>query len=40
MSAFVLAALLGLLMKIELIAPGKTIMDANYNGFFTFHGSP
>lgn len=39
MAAFILAAILGLLMKIELIAPGKTIMDAKaYNGFFTLHG--
>src|SRR3989304_6686023 len=39
MAVFVLGAILGLLMKIELIAPGKTIMDAKaYNGFFTLHG--
>ncbi|HZY26203.1 MAG TPA: cbb3-type cytochrome c oxidase subunit I [Bacteroidales bacterium] len=36
---FGLAATLGLLMKLELIAPGKTIMDAQtYNAFFTLHG--
>lgn len=36
---FSVAALLGLAMKIELIAPGKTIMDAQtYNSFFTLHG--
>jgi cytochrome c oxidase subunit 1 len=39
MVMFIVAALLGLAMKIELIAPGKTIMDAKlYNGFFTLHG--
>ena len=39
MVVFVMAAILGLLMKIELIAPGKTIMDAKtYNGLFTLHG--
>jgi cytochrome c oxidase subunit I len=39
MTMFIVAALLGLAMKIELIAPGKTIMDAKtYNGFFTLHG--
>ncbi|MFA8434487.1 MAG: cbb3-type cytochrome c oxidase subunit I [Marinifilaceae bacterium] len=36
---FSVAAILGLLMKIELIAPGKTIIEAQtYNGFFTLHG--
>lgn len=36
---FTVAATLGLLMKLELIAPGKTIMDAKtYNAFFTLHG--
>lgn len=36
---FVVGALLGLLMKLELIAPGKTIMEAKtYNGVFTLHG--
>ena len=30
---------MGLLMKIELIAPGKTIMGPQtYNAFFTLHG--
>jgi cytochrome c oxidase subunit 1 len=39
MIMFVVAACLGLLMKLELLAPGKTIMDAKtYNGFFTLHG--
>ena len=38
-SFFILGAILGLLMKIELIAPGRTIMDAQtYNAFFTLHG--
>lgn len=36
---FVVGATLGLLMKFELIAPGRTIMDAKtYNGLFTLHG--
>jgi cytochrome c oxidase subunit 1 len=36
---FIIGATLGLLMKAELIAPGKTIMDAqSYNAFFTLHG--
>lgn len=36
---FLMAAILGLSMKLELIAPGKTIMGAQtYNGFFTLHG--
>jgi cytochrome c oxidase subunit 1 len=36
---FFVAATLGLLMRIELIAPGKTIMEPQtYNGFFTIHG--
>lgn len=39
MVLFCVAAILGLLMKIELIAPGKTIIEAQtYNGFFTLHG--
>ena len=39
MSFFIIGAVLGLLMKLELIAPGKTIMQAQtYNGFFTLHG--
>ncbi|MEE9462146.1 MAG: cbb3-type cytochrome c oxidase subunit I, partial [Bacteroidales bacterium] len=39
MSFFTVGAVLGLLMKLELIAPGKTIMEAQtYNGFFTLHG--
>jgi cytochrome c oxidase subunit I len=38
-SFFVVGATLGLLMKLELIAPGKTIMDPQtYNAFFTLHG--
>lgn len=36
---FILGAILGLLMKLELIAPGKTIMEAKtYNEIFTLHG--
>ncbi|HBH48792.1 MAG TPA: cytochrome c oxidase subunit I [Bacteroidales bacterium] len=36
---FILGAILGLMMKLELIAPGKTIMEAQtYNGIFTLHG--
>jgi cytochrome c oxidase subunit I len=36
---FVVGATLGLLMKLELIAPGKTIMGPqSYNAFFTLHG--
>jgi cytochrome c oxidase subunit 1 len=36
---FLVAAFLGLLMKMELIAPGRTIMDAQtYNAVFTLHG--
>ena len=39
LSFFVVGATLGLLMKFELIAPGKTIMTAQtYNAFFTLHG--
>ncbi|MCK4746883.1 MAG: cbb3-type cytochrome c oxidase subunit I, partial [Bacteroidales bacterium] len=39
MTFFVVGAILGLLMKLELIAPGKTIIEAQtYNGFFTLHG--
>jgi cytochrome c oxidase subunit I len=36
---FSTGAIMGLLMKFELLAPGKTIMDAQaYNAFFTIHG--
>jgi cytochrome c oxidase subunit 1 len=36
---FFIAAFLGLLMRIELIAPGRTIMGPQtYNGLFTIHG--
>jgi cytochrome c oxidase subunit 1 len=36
---FLVAAFLGLLMRIEKFAPGETIMDAQtYNGVFTVHG--
>jgi Heme/copper-type cytochrome/quinol oxidases, subunit 1 len=36
---FFVGALLGLLMRIELIAPGETIMKPQiYNGLFTVHG--
>ncbi len=39
MSFFIIGAILGLLMKLELLAPGKTIMEAKtYNGVFTLHG--
>ncbi len=39
MTFFIVGATLGLLMKLELIAPGKTIMGAKtYNGIFTLHG--
>jgi len=39
MGFFILGAVLGLLMKFELIAPGKTIMEAkSYNAVFTLHG--
>jgi cytochrome c oxidase subunit 1 len=36
---FLVAVCLGLLMRLELIAPGKTIMNAQtYNAVFTLHG--
>jgi len=36
---FLSAVVLGILMKLELIAPGKTVMDATtYNKVFTMHG--
>jgi cytochrome c oxidase subunit I len=36
---FLVAVALGLLMRLELIAPGKTIMEAKtYNQIFTLHG--
>lgn len=39
MSFFLVGAILGLLMKFELLAPGKTIIEAqSYNVFFTLHG--
>jgi len=39
MTFFLVGALLGILMRLELIAPGKTLMDAQtYNGVFTVHG--
>jgi cytochrome c oxidase subunit 1 len=39
MSFFLVGVLLGLLMRLELIAPGKTIMEARtYNQVFTLHG--
>ncbi len=38
-SFFLVAMILGFLMRLELIAPGKTIMDAKtYNQVFTLHG--
>ena len=39
MTFFFIGAILGLMMKLELIAPGETIMKAQtYNGVFTLHG--
>jgi len=39
LSFFAIGATIGLLMKFELIAPGKTLMNAQtYNAFFTLHG--
>ena len=39
MTMFLIGVGLGLAMKLELIAPGKTIMDAqDYNAVFTVHG--
>jgi cytochrome c oxidase subunit 1 len=39
MGFFLVGAVLGLLMKFELLAPGKTIIEAqDYNVFFTLHG--
>ncbi len=36
---FFVGVILGLLMRLELIAPGKTIMEPQtYNGIFTIHG--
>ena len=36
---FFVGAILGLLMRMELIAPGQTVMNAQtYNGIFTVHG--
>jgi cytochrome c oxidase subunit I len=36
---FGVGVIIGLLMRLELIAPGRTIMDAQtYNGMFTLHG--
>src|SRR3989339_793572 len=36
---FVVGMLIGILMRLELIAPGRTIMSAQtYNSFFTLHG--
>ncbi len=36
---FVVGVIIGLLMRLELIAPGRTIMDAQtYNTLFTLHG--
>lgn len=38
-SFFVVGAIFGILMRLELIAPGPTIMDAQtYNTLFTLHG--
>ncbi len=39
MTMFLIAATIGVLMKIELIAPGRTIVGPQtYNAFFTIHG--
>ena len=39
MTFFLVGVVLGILMRLELIAPGKTIMNAQqYNGMFTVHG--
>jgi cytochrome c oxidase subunit I len=39
LTMFAIGVLLGLAMKLELLAPGKTIMDAKaYNATFTVHG--
>ena len=39
MGWFILGVVLGLLMKLELIAPGKTLMGPQaYNATFTVHG--
>lgn len=36
---FIVGVIIGLLMRIELISPGKTIVEPQtYNGFFTVHG--
>ncbi len=36
---FLTGVVLGILMKLELLAPGKTVMDpATYNAIFTLHG--
>ena len=39
LSFFMVGVTFGFLMRLELIAPGRTIMDAQtYNSFFTLHG--
>lgn len=39
LSMFAIGVILGLLMRLELIAPGRTIMGPQtYNAFFTMHG--
>lgn len=39
LSMFAVGVVLGVLMRLELIAPGRTIMDAQtYNAMFTLHG--
>ncbi|NUQ81718.1 MAG: cbb3-type cytochrome c oxidase subunit I [Bacteroidetes bacterium] len=39
MVMFVLGALLGVIIRLELMAPGKTLIEAQtYNGLFTLHG--
>ncbi|MBI2447915.1 MAG: cbb3-type cytochrome c oxidase subunit I, partial [Candidatus Omnitrophica bacterium] len=39
LTVFITGVILGLLMRLELIAPGQTIMTARtYNSLFTYHG--
>ena len=39
-SFFLVGMTFGFLMRLELVAPGRTIMDAQtYNSFFTLHGA-
>jgi len=39
LATFIVGAVFGILMRLELLTPGPTIMDAQrYNSFFTMHG--